>query len=318
MIFINSYRKSKILSESVYREIIIKFPDAADGELQEIGSENIIQDSFELTRSICDENEFTLGGCIAGQMTVQVVNIEEELNGKNIQVYINQRFNTENLYPEDTLYPDDTLYPGMQSEVISQTLFTGKINSSLRQKNRAVKEIIAYDALYEASNILAYNYFLNAAKYSPNQKIGDMVEAVLGYIGLSDDAGHLSNVKLNPNWEEKLSLSYEIAESVCNDKMTVLDLLQALCELNAAWGYINRNGKFLCRNFIKSDTEIIDYYADLEFEEFEQQDINMLQFTYNQNKTYKYGSSNKKSWYISDNIIAKCCADISAIVKNFH
>ena len=46
-----------------------------------------------------------------------------------------------------------------RSGVIEVSLFCGTVNSSSRQKNRAVKEIIAYDDLYLASQKYAYNYF---------------------------------------------------------------------------------------------------------------------------------------------------------------
>lgn len=72
MIAVDSTIKSLLIKNSIYREIIIRFPDAASGNVREIGSKNIITDSFELKQSICD-GDFTLGGCIAGQMIIRVV-----------------------------------------------------------------------------------------------------------------------------------------------------------------------------------------------------------------------------------------------------
>lgn len=132
----------------------------------EIGSKNIIADSFELKQSICDDGEFTLGGCIAGQLTIQIIGIEQALNNKRINVFIRQTYSKGDLLPADSLYPADTLFPGAQTETIEKPIFSGTINSSLRQKNRAVKEIIAYDDIYIMSQIKCKNWFLGYVQHT--------------------------------------------------------------------------------------------------------------------------------------------------------
>lgn len=134
MIALSEEIKNYLLNDSTYREIIIRFPDANEGEIAEIGSDNIIADSFELTNSICDESDFRLGGCIASQMSVKVIGIEQELNNKRINVFLRQGYSMGYLYPSDDLFPSDDLYPTTRKGSIEVQLFSGTIDSSLRQK----------------------------------------------------------------------------------------------------------------------------------------------------------------------------------------
>ena len=84
------------------------------------------------------------------------VNIEAPLNNKRIKVFIKQKYGSGDLTPATNLFPGEALYPGMQAKTLEHVLFCGTIDSSLRQKNRGVKEIIAYDDFYLMSQIKCY------------------------------------------------------------------------------------------------------------------------------------------------------------------
>ena len=294
----------------MHREIILRFPNAVNGEIKEIGSNNIIADSFELTQSICDEGELIFGGCIVGQMSIQVINIEQNINNRRVNVFLRQKYGTDILYPANNLYPADDLYPGYQTSNVEVQIFSGTIDSSLRQKNRSIKEIIAYDDLYVASKKRVFEYFKSIAMYSPTIKIGDLVESIL-VKSLND----VQTLFTEFNADKKLSLSYDLVKSVCNEKLTAVDLLSACCELNTCFAVIDRFGKIKFVNLLHPLSETIDYYSDLTFEEYTTAPINIVKFPYNKDKLFAYGhGADKQSWYISDNIITKCCTDISNIV----
>lgn len=317
MIDFTTAEKQALLENCIHREIVLRFPDAAEGELKEIGSKNIIADSFELVQSICDEEKFVIGGCIVGQMTVQVINIEQELNNKRVNVFLKQTYISGNLYPGHILYPSDVLYPGDVVSTVEIQIFSGIIDSSLRQKNRSVKEIIAYDDLYKASNITCYNFFSSFAQYSPNAKLYDIREILVDKF-ISDYDYESEFVGFND--ETALSLSLELVKSVCNSKMTVTDLLAAYCELNACFAYMNGEGKIKFVQLINPQSETIEFYSDLEFEEYTTTPINLIKFTYNKDKTFVYGHTEqeKQSWYISDNIITSCCTDVRELITAFN
>ena len=246
MLVLDNKTKALLLENSLHREIVIRFPNATEGEISEIGSSNIIADSLELTHSICDEKEFILGGCIAGQFSIQVIGIEQALNNKRINVFIKQTYSKGALYPSDDLFPSDDLLPGLQKDTIEIQIFSGTIDSSLRQKNRSVKEIIAYDDLYLMSKIKCYNWFLGYVKYTPNITLGGIARDVLDQfeiytgISLAFNFSGFNNAK-------SLAVTTNLAENVAKDDMTLLDLLKAYAELNAIFIVISNTGKLKCR-----------------------------------------------------------------------
>ncbi len=321
--------KALLLENSIHREIIIRFPNAADGEIKEIGSGNIIADSFELTQSICDENEFVLGGCIAGQLTIQVIGIEQALNNKRINVFLRQTYGTGELYPSDDLYPSDSLYPGLRTASIEVPIFSGTIDSSLRQKNRSVKEIIAYDDIYMMSQTNCSAWLLGYIEHTSKFTLRNLIYAALENLEINTGIKVSLNNFLGFNDDKVLSITLSVAESVINKNTTFVDLLKAYCELNACFGIIDPNGNFQfirlyqqissAKTSKKAVDEIIPSYADLTFEEYVTRPINRIRFTYNKNKDFDYGhSQTRQSWYISDNLITKCCTDVGAIVTAFN
>ena len=129
--------KNKLLNNCIHREIIIRFPD---DDIADITGSNIVEDSFELTQSLFEGSEFKLGGGVASQLVVQVIDIENELNNKRINVFLSCTYLSDILYPSETLYPRSTLYSGRTENNYEIQLFSGTVDSSLRQRNRQIKE----------------------------------------------------------------------------------------------------------------------------------------------------------------------------------
>lgn len=314
MIALSDEVKKQLLNDSLQREIIISFPD---NDIPDITGKNIVSESLELTQAICDDKEFVLGGCIAGQFTIKVINVEQELNGKRIKVIMRQSYSKGLLLPSDTLYPSSDLHCGYQTGTVEVPLFCGTINSSARQKNRAVKEIVAYDDLYLASQKYVYNYFTSLAIYSPTAELYVIRERLCKTI--LDNYDYESEF-VGFNDSTKLSLNSELVKSVCKDKTTVAELLSAYCELNACFAIMSGDGKIKFIQLINPQTEIIENYSSLDFEEYTTSNINLIKFKYDKDKYFAYGHTQEKkqSWYISDNLITSCCTDISELVTNFN
>lgn len=333
MLSIPNEIKPLLLENSIHREIIIRFPNAAEGEISEIGSSNIIAESFELKHSICDEKEFVLGGCIAGQLTIQVVGIEQALNNKRINVFIRQTYSTGDLLPSDTLYPSDDLFPGPQKATIETQIFSGTIDSSLRQKNRSVKEIIAYDDMYLMSQTKCATWFLGYVQYTITKQDTTlwklMYTALEHFESLTESNVGIGYINQSFNSNKILKMNYDTAKSVIKDNMVVTDLLKAYCELNACFAIIDPLGKIKMINLYQQKNsattvkkpidEEITAYADLSFEEYTTRPINRIRFKYNKDQNYDYGhSATRQSWYVSDNIITSCCSDVGELVTAFN
>ena len=333
MLSIPNEIKPLLLENSIHREIIIRFPNAAEGEISEIGSSNIIAESFELKHSICDDKEFVIGGCIAGQLTIQVVGIEQALNNKRINVFIRQTYSTGDLLPSDTLYPSDDLFPGPQKATIETQIFSGTIDSSLRQKNRSVKEIIAYDDMYLMSQTKCATWFKDYVMHTVTKQDTSlwklMYTALEHFESLTESNVGIGYINQSFNSNKILKMNYDTAKSVIKDNMVVTDLLKAYCELNACFAIINPSGKIKMVNLYQQKNsattvkkpvdEEITAYADLSFEEYTTRPINRIRFKYNKDQNYDYGhSTTRQSWYVSDNIITSCCNDVGELITAFN
>lgn len=338
MLAIDEQTKSLLLENSIHREIIIRFPNATEGEISEIGSSNIIAESFELKHSICDEKEFVLGGCIAGQLTIQVVGIEQALNNKRINVFIRQAYSTGDLLPSNALYPSGDLYPGHQKATIEKQIFSGTIDSSLRQKNRSVKEIVAYDDMYLMSQTKCAAWFEGYVQYTVTKTDTTLRNLIISTLDHFEAATGTDVMKLANesdvfitngfNDRKVLKMDLDTVKSVVKDNMVVTDLLKAFCELNSYFAIINPNGKLVFTKLFKSSIsatekkpvdEIITAYADLTFEEYTTRPINRIRFKYNKDKNFDYGhSATRQSWYVSDNLITSCCSDVSEFITAFN
>ena len=333
MIVLDEQIKPLLLENGIHREIIIRFPNATEGEISEIGSSNIIAESFELKHSICDEKEFVLGGCIAGQLAIQVVGIEQALNNKRINVFIRQTYSTGDLLPSDALYPSDDLFPGLQKVTIETQIFSGTIDSSLRQKNRSIKEIIAYDDMYLMSQTKCATWFLGYVQYTITKQDATLWRLLYSTL---EHFETLTNVSVgigtfSPgfNGNKILKMNYDTAKSVIKDNMVVTDLLKAYCELNACFAIINPFGKIKMVQLYEQESsaktvkkpvdEEILAYSNLEFEEYTTRPINRIRFKYNKDLNFDYGhSATRQSWYVSDNIITSCCSDVGDFVTAFN
>lgn len=122
-------------------------------------------------------------------------------------------------------------------------------------------------------------------------------------------------------------MTYDLVKSVIRDDEVVSEILKAYCELNACFGLIDSEGalKFITlykqqsNQTAKKDVdETISEYTDLEFEEYVTRPINRIRFSENKNGHSDYGfSTDRQSWYISDNIITKSCINASELVTAF-
>lgn len=290
-----------------------------------IESEKIIAESFELSSSILDQSEFKLGGCIASQMNISVFDVESDLSGKKVKVYIEQSYNTNILYPSNNLYPSENLYPSTTIKTNKYCLFTGFVHSSKRQSNRIIRDIVAFDYMYELSRIYCKDMFYGYVYHQYTDggvkrsiTIRDLMNTIFDWGAVPRIGGFGTGNFFNVLNE--LKFDYDLIESTVNDKTTLVDLLSACCELNACFAIFDRDGYISFKTLYNSSQTraSIPTYSDLSFEDYTMKPINMISFPYNDDNIFKYGTSEKGSYYQSDNIITRCCTDIRTVVNAFY
>lgn len=293
-----------------------------------IESDKIVAESFELNNSILDSEEFKLGGCIASQMNVSVFDVENDLSGKKFKAYIEMSYNTNILYPSKLLMPSENVFPMTTIKSYKHCIFTGFVYSAKRQGNRSIRDITAFDDMYRLSHIYCKNMFYGYVfhTYTDGIKqpitVGDLMKIIFEWGEISAPGFGTGNFF---NLLNELKFDYSLIEKTISEKITLVDLLSACCELNACFAMFDRDGflrfKTLYDDSISTEPHIratISTYSDLTFEDYTMKPITMISFPYSNDKTFKYGSSESYSYYNSDNIITRCCTDIGAIVMAFN
>lgn len=336
---ISNELRSQLITHTYSRTLRLEFNGVT------IQSSNIISDTLEIESSIMDENTLVIGGCIASRMSIKVFNVNNLLNdtlsGVQIKAYITQNYTSDPLLPSDTLYPASDLSPGYTIHSLDQVIFTGYIYSIERQKQRNVFEILAYDEMQRMSETKCRELISGYLAYKPDsiKTLHNLMRTILENY---DDANG-TNVKTDyingidnefqckELWSTDINITSQLLYSKASDKLSVCDILKAHSELNSRFAYINASGTLSFISFWehvgrwdasdaysqnRSANVAISSYNNLFYKDYNTSPIRTISFPYN-NTQFLYGStSDKKQWYISDNIITKCSSDPTAYIYN--
>lgn len=337
MIQIDETTRNLLLNNSVNREIILRFPD----DDFEITGSNIVSESFELTQSICDDKEFHLGGGVAGKMEVQTIGVDTELSGKRVNVFLRATYSNSRLVPSQTLVPSQSLIIGEQRQSVEIQLFSGKIYSAKRQKNRSIKKLVAYDLMYELSKLtipldVLTSYVTRRSASSPHgiilisDFITDMANLYFDDYIITIDLTNSFDLDENRallNRAVPLPLNNDCITGAAKKGVNVLKLLQAYAELNASCVFYKANGDLRfcslveCQSYNsnavkKAVVEVIPSYKNLSFDEFTVEPIQYMRFKYADKSIVYAGSSKSQSCYLSDNILTRFCANTGSLFDN--
>lgn len=207
-------------SEGKHKEFIIGFDDGTI-----ITNNELYQESFELTESICSEPQIKFGSCESSQCKFIVSYSDKKFNGKKFTV---------------TIQIEDENYG-----TVLFLLGTYKVKSDTPTADRRRKEIIAYDAMHDILNADVTSWY-NSLFVDDQTKISlkALRDGFFEYLSVEQEEIALPNddinVIKNPNYK----------------KVSGYDIVTALCELNGCFGHISRENKFTYV-FISSPSEPI-------------------------------------------------------------
>lgn len=206
----------KFQDDSVDKQIQIEF----DGGV--ITNEDFDGQNFELTESLCSESELRFGCCEASSIKIKVHNIFAPLKDKWITA--------------------STTLEGMGE---SFPIGKYKVFSDVPTADRKYREVVAYDAMYDIIGADVADWY-NTILPDKGSKVTmkRFRESFVAHFGLE--------------WVDPL-LNYGSKENsvygLANDDMMVektiepseisgKDVITAICEINACFGHIGRDGKF--------------------------------------------------------------------------
>lgn len=327
MLPIDAATRDLLMTNTIYREIILRFPD----EDFEITGENIVSESFELAQSICDGKDFKLGGGVIGKMQIKVFDVSRNLVGLRVRVFLRVTYmQSGGLLPSSALTPAPTLIPGRQTATAEYPLFSGKIYRSVRNNRSTVRELTAYDKIYELSKS---TFYADALTSMLDHRFGtDSVRLDSFVLAVLRTQFYDEEILLDPtarfSYNYLLLLDRPSIYAAAGNGVNALKFVQAYAEAEAGFLVCTADGSLKVKSLSelipdstttrkRSVDETIRYYRELRFEEYVVQPISYAQFKYLNNKTYLYGYSKAYSWYTSDNILFRMCSSISHFVRAY-
>lgn len=188
---------------SINKELTLYFPELG----VTLGNGAVDLDTLSLTESLLEGNNIEFVGCIASVFSVQVRGLKEDVKGKKIVAKIHT--------------------DGTEGEPI--TLFNGIVDSAVRQSNKRIKEIVAYDELYTKGNTEVSAWYKSLAFPITLKELRD---SLFAYIGLEQAKADLPN--------DGISIKKQYAPN----SLQALSVIKAVCQINGVFGIINRQGIF--------------------------------------------------------------------------
>lgn len=195
--------KAAYHKDTVTKHISLYFP----GIDKEISGTQIHQKSLYLSEYLVDRESMEFVGCTSSKFKIKVQNFTEDLKGRKIIVKI---------------WTD-----GTEDEPV--TLFKGIVDSSIRQSNKRVNEITAYDELYTKGNTEVAAWYKSLIFPITLKNLRD---SLFNYIGMEQVETVLPNDYVT------------IQKQYAPNTLQALAVIKAVCQINGACGIVNREGKF--------------------------------------------------------------------------
>lgn len=270
--------KNHILNDLYEQELRIQVFIPGVIQPLNITGENIVSESMTLKQDTCDGSKFRYGGCIASELSIQLIDTEElsfssdDLVGSTILVSMRYKYLADTLYPSGSLYPSSELFPGQQLTEKNMAVFRGKIDSAkVDQSNQIIRNIVAYDPisrLFGKEISVPLRSLMKAARTdSPGSgaTISAMLSLVFSNENINYEASDFSGYYLDYLNENELNFrNYDFENS--KDKISKGELLRDICEICACCGFFRaeenkfraiRNGEAII------GTEVFEYYETL-------------------------------------------------------
>ena len=210
----------QFLKDSVDKQLSIV---TDDGQIH-ITNNELHQEQFELTESLCSESELTFGSCEAGMVKFTVSNIFSGLKDKWMTIKMVLAGNTANPFQ----------------------IGRYKVCSDTPEADRTKRDIVACDALYDVINADVaewYNTLLPDKDSITTMKA--FRDSFFGYFGIEQADVQLVNDDM------------KVEKTVEPEELSGATVLNCICEINGCFGHIGRDGRF---HYIYLEQEIQGLY----------------------------------------------------------
>ena len=311
-----------------------------DGKIN-ITNTELHQEKFELTESLCSEQELTFGSCEAAMIKFTVSNTFLPMKGRWMTVRMSLGGHT-----------DVPLQFGRY-----------KVDSDTPTADRTCRDVVAYDALYDILNADVsawYNTVFPSHKEQQKDKDGKTTtvtvynpvtmkqfrDSFFKHFGIEQADIDLINDNMSIEKTVAVTPSSETSSdteesSTIGESMSGKEVLSCICEINGCMGHMGRDGKFhyiyleqniqglYPRNDLypaddlfprdpKSNRIGKDLYITAEYEDFLVKTINKLQIREQKNDIGVIVGTGDNAYVIEDNFLVygKGTKELKGIAKN--
>ncbi len=245
---VNYEYQELFLKDSIDKQIHIVsdeytiFENGMKKPLIDITNKELHQEKFELTESLCSENELTFGSCEASMIKFTVSNIFLPMKDKWLTVTIEVKIGTD-------------IYTGID---IYETFQIGryKVYSDELSADHMYRDITAYDAMYDIINSDVIDWYNSVFPLAQEKTIQTVTmrqfrKSFIEHFGLEEsEMDELIND--NMTVEKTIEVENREEENSGTESKSVLKesslsgaaVIQAICEINGCFGHIGRDGKF--------------------------------------------------------------------------
>lgn len=203
MINVSNATKQAYMSDVSHKTVRVVFPELG----KTYTNDSIDSESLKLTESISSRDYVEFVGCIASSFQINIYNIQSNVKGKKIEVYISAD-NTQEI-----------------------PLFKGIVDSVVIDSKRFFKKITSYDVLYTKGNMDVANWYKNFFARG-SHTIKEIRDSLCEYLGIEQVTQTLAN--------DGAVISKQFEPST----LKATTVLKSICQFNACCGIINRYGKF--------------------------------------------------------------------------
>lgn len=201
------------LDDSIDKQIMI----ATDDVKVKITNTELHEDKFELTESLCSEDELQFGACEASVVKFTMSNIFLPMKGKWITVKIT---------PKEADAP--------------YQIGRYKVYSDKPTADRTCRDVVAYDALYDVLNADMAAWYSSLTFPMTLKAFRD---AFFSHFDIEQEA--ISLVNDNMTVEKTIEITGSSADgSTIGEAMSGKTVLSCICEINGCFGHMGRDGKF--------------------------------------------------------------------------
>lgn len=311
-----------------------------DGKIN-ITNTELHQEKFELTESLCSEQELTFGSCEAAMIKFTVSNTFLPMKGKWLTVRMSLDGHTDAAFQFGRY----------------------KVDSDTPTADRTCREVIAYDALYDVltADVAAwYNTVFPSHEEQKTDEDGTITTVTVydpvtmkqfrnsffKHFGIEQADITLINDNMSIEKTVAVTASSETSSdteesSTIGESMSGKEVLSCICELNGCMGHMGRDGKF---HYIYLEQEIQglyprndlypadnlyprdpksnrigkDLYITAEYEDFLVKTINKLQIREQKNDIGVIVGTGDNAYVIEDNFLVygKGTKELKGIAKN--